>query len=200
MSEGEPRGEAAVEPADTRSVRSWLRPVAVVGVIASLWALGRMSGLHAYVDPEAVRNAIRSSGAWGGIVFVALFTGGVLLHVPGILFVAGAMFAWGRLTGTLLSLVGGLVAVTVSFLVVRAVGGRALQDVERPLVRRMLDRLDRQPVRAVAVLRLVLWMWPGLNYVLALTSVRLPHYVLGSALGLVPPITAVALLFDWLFG
>jgi len=52
-------------------------------------------------------------------------------------------------------------------------------------------------VCAVIVLRLALWMAPPVNYLLAMSSVTFRDYALGSAIGLAPPVVAIALFFDW---
>jgi uncharacterized membrane protein YdjX (TVP38/TMEM64 family) len=49
----------------------------------------------------------------------------------------------------------------------------------------------------VAILRLILWMAPPLNYALAMSAVRFRDYVIGSALGLLIPIALASLFFDW---
>ena len=59
---------------------------------------------------------------------------------------------------------------------------------------------QERPVRSVALLRLVFWMFPPLNYALALSPVGLRDYVVGSALGLVLPLAVMAALFGSLFG
>ena len=63
--------------------------------------------------------------------------------------------------------------------------------------RYLLHRLDQRPIRTVFILRLLLFLAPPLNYVLAMTNVRYRDYLIGSALGLVPGLLLVALLFDW---
>jgi uncharacterized membrane protein YdjX (TVP38/TMEM64 family) len=177
----------------------WVRLAAAVALFVSAWALGRGTGLHEQLDTEGVRRAVEDAGAWGLALFVGIFALGQLLHVPGLVFVAAAMFVYGRLTGTVVSLVGAVIAVTVSFVVVRAVGGQPLASLRRPFARRMLDRLDARPVTSVALLRLVFIMAPPVNYALAMSNLRLRDYVAGSGLGLLGPVTLAALLFDWLF-
>jgi uncharacterized membrane protein YdjX (TVP38/TMEM64 family) len=44
----------------------------------------------------------------------------------------------------------------------------------------------------VALLRLVLWMAPAVNYALALSPVRYRDYAIGSAVGLAIPVAAAA--------
>jgi uncharacterized membrane protein YdjX (TVP38/TMEM64 family) len=63
---------------------------------------------------------------------------------------------------------------------------------ERPWLRLAMLRLETRPIATVAVLRLVFFMLPALNYVLALTPVRFRDFVVGSALGLVPGVALVS--------
>ena len=117
--------------------------------------------------------------------------------MPGLVFVGAAILAYGQFYGGLAGYLGAVVSVSVSFWVVRLVGGQPLAEVKRPFLKRWLDRLDARPVRSVFVLRLLLWMAPPLNYALAMSSVRYRDYLIGSAMGLVIPITLVSLLFHW---
>jgi uncharacterized membrane protein YdjX (TVP38/TMEM64 family) len=129
------------------------------------------------------------------LLFVVLFVAAELVHVPGLLMEAAAVLAWGPGGGFLASFVGALASVTVSFLVVRGVGGTPLVALRWAWARRLLGRLEREPLRVVVLLRLTLWMFPPLNYALALSPVRFRDYVLGSALGLLLPLAAFSALF-----
>ena len=173
------------------------RLVALAVVLIGLYCAARFSPLGEHMTREAMQAAVEGAGAWGLLVFVALFAVGSLLQLPGWLFVAVACLAYGRLAGGALANVGALVAVTVTFLVVRSVGGTALAAVERPWVQRLLARVETRPIRTIAVLRLGLAVAPYLNYALALSRVRLRDYVLGSAAGLVVPIAVMTALLDW---
>ncbi len=178
----------------------FIRIVLAVVLIACLITAGRITGAHQYFTPERVQDLVRNAGIWGYIFFILVFSLGELLHVFGLIFVAAGVYAFGRSTGLVLGIVGGTVAVCVSFLVIRTVGGRAFTRIERPWVVRMLQRLDAHPIRTVAILRLVFIMYPSLNYLLALTSIRFRDYLIGSAIGLVIPISVFVLFFDWLVG
>src|SRR5262249_49126259 len=116
----------------------------------------------------------------------------------GPVFVGVAVLAYGRAIGTLAAVLGALVSVTVSFIVVRTIAGQPLACVQRPIVRRLLSQIDKRPVAVGAILRVMLQTAPPLNYALAMTQVRLRDHLIGSALGLPLPITAMALIFDWL--
>ena len=60
----------------------------------------------------------------------------------------------------------------------------------------MLAQLHLRPVRVVTVLRMLMQTLPSLNVALALTGLKLRHYVLGNALGLPVPIALYCLFFD----
>jgi uncharacterized membrane protein YdjX (TVP38/TMEM64 family) len=177
--------------------RRWLRIVLLVAVLVALYVVGKTSGVIDSVDVETVRRTVDEAGALGVVIFVVIFAVGELLHVPGIVFVVAGLLAWGRTLGFAFGMVGSLVSVSLSFFVVRGVGGRALASIERPIVKRMLARLDARPIQTVFLLRLLLFLAPALNYGLALTRVRYRDYLAGSALGLAIPLALVALLFDW---
>ncbi len=198
MSPAPTQEDPADSPADDGpSAPGWLRPVLTLGLLAGLAYLTHLSGLLETVDAAWVRDTVESAGAWGILAFTGIFTVGELVHVPGLVFVAAAALAYGGFLGVAVALLGAIVSVTVSFVVVRRLGGQPLEVLETSWVRRFLDNLDERPIVTVAVLRLLFWMAPVLNYGLAMTGVRLRDYVVGSALGLIPPVTVSVLLFDW---
>jgi uncharacterized membrane protein YdjX (TVP38/TMEM64 family) len=170
-------------------------------VIAGLLAAGHLSGASAWLTRDNVHAAVQQAGAWGVLLYVVLFAAAELVHVPGTLMVAAGILAFGPLWGFPISFLAALVSVTTSFVVVRSVGGAPDRTPMRwAWARRVLEHLDERPVRSVALLRLVFWMFPPLNYALALSPVRLRDYVVGSALGLLLPLAVMAMLFGSLFG
>jgi uncharacterized membrane protein YdjX (TVP38/TMEM64 family) len=193
----QPREEAT--PAPAASPVRWWRIAALVVLIVGLLVLGKVTGLTAYLTTERIRAAVQAAGWWGVLLLIALFCVGELVHVPGFVFVAAAVIAYGRLGGGALGYVGALCSVTVSFWVVRGVGGKPLGAIRWRFVQRILGHLEAHPVRTVTILRLLLWMAPQLNYALALSHVRYRDYLLGSALGLALPVAGMALLLDRIF-
>lgn len=206
----EPEGEAAaksddstITPAeavidDATDKRRWVRLGALALVLVALGVIAERTGLVAQLSREHVRALVEGLGPLGALAFIALFVVGELVHVPGFVFVGAAILVYGRVAGGLLGYVGALAAVGVTFLVVRVIGGQALASIKQPRVRAWLARVDEKPVLAIAGLRSLLWMAPALTYALALTRVRFRDYMLGSALGLVLPIAAMAIFFDWM--
>jgi uncharacterized membrane protein YdjX (TVP38/TMEM64 family) len=179
--------------------RRGLRLVLLFVLLAGLYAYGRHSGASAWFQREALQQHIARSGPLGALVYCAVFSIGELLHVPGLVFVAAGVLAWGRLLGGGLAFLAALLSISVAFFVVRGVAGGALAGVDRrrPLLSRLLRHLDERPIRTVALLRLVFVLWPGVNYALALSRVRYRDYLAGSALGLLLPLTVVAVGLEW---
>ena len=189
-------GEGASAPSSPPLPR--LRLVAAIGLFLLLFAIGRTLDLHDHLTVDRVRAAMVSAGIAGAALYVIAFCLGELLHVPGLVFVAAGVLAYGPALGGPLAFLGAVVAVSVSFWVVRAIGGRPLGELRYRWARRALAQLDAHPVATIAMLRLVLILSPPLNYLLALSQVSFGHYFLGSVLGLVVPITLAIALFDHL--
>ena len=175
------------------------RLLLLVLLIAALLLLGHFLGASEHLTRERVRTLMLDLGALGFLLYLALFAIGELLHVPGMVFVAAAILAYGRWPGLLAGLLGSLVSVSVTFFIVRSVGGQPLGAIRSPWFKRVLGRLEERPIAVVAALRALLWLTPALNYTLAMSRVSYRDYLAGSALGLLPPLFAAALLFDWLF-
>jgi uncharacterized membrane protein YdjX (TVP38/TMEM64 family) len=168
------------------------RLILVVVLAAALLIVGRKTGLVESLSTDRVRELAERSGPTGVALFAALFCVGLLFHVPTLAFVAAAVLAWGRLRGGLYSYGAALIAATLSFAIVRAVGGRPLGRLTNRHARAILRRLDTQPVLTVAVLRGLFLVAPTVNYALALSSISFGSYLLGSAIGLVVSMTVTA--------
>lgn len=190
-------------PAPGARHRTWLRIGILAAVTVALVAGAHLSGLGEHLTQERIQRVMSELGVLGFVAFVALFTLGELVHVPGVVFVLAAVVAYGPWLGFGAGLLGAIISLSIAFWVVRLIGGQPLAEVQRPFVRRMLARLDRHPVRTIAILRVLFQMLPALNYALAMSKVRYRDYLLGSVLGLVPVIGALALGLDaaiaWLF-
>jgi uncharacterized membrane protein YdjX (TVP38/TMEM64 family) len=179
--------------------RQHIRLALLISILVALFLVGRYTGVAENVDAESIRELIRSAGVWGWALYIATFAGGEFIHIPGMVFVLAGILMYGQVVGFGLAWMASVVSVCFSFVVVRRLGGTPLANVEKPWVKRILGRLNAQPIRTIVVLRLLLWLAPPVNYALALTNVRFRDYLIGSALGLIAPVAGVAILFDWLF-
>lgn len=199
MTEGDEKGgEAPPAPPEAAPAVAPPKPpsrtrLVVLGVLfVLLFVVGYALDVPAYLTQERIEGMVEAAGPWGFFVFAALFAVGELAHVPGIAFIIVGSILWGPWAGAAISYASALVSVSVAFAIVRRVGGQPLAAMERPWLRLAMLRLETRPVTTVAVLRLVFFMLPALNYVLALTPVRFRDFLIGSAIGLVPGVLLVS--------
>jgi len=150
------------------------------------------------ISPQRVHEAIDSAGVLGVVVYVAGFALAELLHLPALVFITAGILKWGKLTGWILSLVMAPLSCGFSFIVVRRIGGQALEKVQWKLVKRAMFHLKEKPVKTLVAIRSVLFLSPSINYALALSSISLRDFMIGSAIGLVTPLTLIVLLIDHL--
>ncbi len=168
----------------------------VVAVLGGLLLTFQLTGLRDHFSLPFLRELLQENRVTGLLIFVAIFALGNLIQLPGWLFLAAAVLALGPLWGGVATYLAALFSCLITFLVVRALGGDALQQIDRPLARKILGRLHRQPVRSVTLLRLLFQTVPALNYTLALSGVRLRHYMIGTVVGLPLPLMLYCLFFD----
>ena len=175
------------------------RLIAVIALFAAFLVLSKTTHIADKLGVAQLRSYVIGAGPLGVFAYLGAFSLGLLLHVPGMLFVAMGIVAYGKSMGFGVALAGAVLAVSVTFGVVRGVGGSAIADIQRPFIQKMMARLDQRPVATVVALRTVFWIAPPLNYALALSSIRFRDYVIGSFVGLIAPLLAATLLFEWLF-
>jgi len=174
-----------------------LRIALLVSIVIALAAAAHFSGLASSLTRQRIEELALSWG-WLGIVgYVAAFAVGEILQLPGALFVVAAVAAYGPWLGTAIAYVGMNVASVAVFLFGRLVAGRALTEITHPRVKQLMTEVDRAPIRTAVIARGVLFVLPGIGYALALSSIRLRHYVIGSAIGLIIPAALAALLGEW---
>ena len=147
-------------------------------------------------DLEAVQAWTADAGALAALVYLAAYTLAVQALVPRpALNIAGGLF-FGLAAGTVLALIGGVLAALVQFTVARYVAGDALA---RRLPERVRTRLEgltgRRALLAVVQLRLIpVIPYQMVNYGFGLTGLRAGPFALGTALGSVPATAAMVVV------
>ena len=179
----------------TRTARRAILGVFVVAFVAGavyLWSTGA-------ITPSAVRDWLRSLGPAAPALFIAAMVGGAFVGLPGMAFVIGGRLAFGPYVGFAVGYAGGMLAVTLPFLLARRVRG-AGQNPWRPKHRwlvRLFDMLETHPFRAVIALRLILWFNPPLSYALAFMTMPARIYIAACAVALAPVVAAAMVATSW---
>ncbi|WP_447969628.1 TVP38/TMEM64 family protein [Nitrospira sp. M1] len=164
-----------------------------------LYLIVEATGLRSKLSPETIKDLFLEHTFWGLVVFCVAFSIGNLLYVPGWVFLVGAVFALGKEWGGVATISAAMCSATVSFLLIRAVGGSALRSFNNKWADRIFSQLDERPILSVTLLRILFQTLPALNYALALADIRFRHYMLGTILGLPLPIFLYCYFFEVIF-
>ena len=188
------RDEATLDAAPRSGRRALARVLLLGAMIAALLAGSFSTGLTEHLTMEVVRSTVAEAGMWGVGVYLLIFVGGQMLHLPGLIFIGAGAIAFGAGPGAVLALAGGTLATAVNFVFVRMVGGQPVKQLRHPLARRGMLLLDQRPVSAVLGVRLVFFTSPAITTMFALSNVRFRDHLIGSAFGMAPAVVGSALL------
>ncbi len=174
------------------------RLLAVVLFLVALLAVAELSGFRAHFTLVFLRETLAANPVKGVAVFVLLFGLGNLIQIPGWIFLAAAVLAFGEVAGGLITYLAATISCTVTFLTVRLLGGNALQSLNNRFALRVMQRLHAHPVQSVVLLRTVFQTLPALNFALAMSGISFKRYLVGTLCGLPLPIALYCLFFDFL--
>jgi sterol desaturase/sphingolipid hydroxylase (fatty acid hydroxylase superfamily)/uncharacterized membrane protein YdjX (TVP38/TMEM64 family) len=184
------RGDGGAYPLGAGNV--WrLVSLAVLGGAVGIALLQREA-----VDVDHLRAFLTGiDPTTAALVFTLAYALATVLFLPGAVFglAGGALF--GPLWGTVFNLCGALLGAGAAFLISRHVAG---QWVARRLGGRfgeLVRGIEAEGWRFVAFVRLVpLFPFNLLNYALGLTRIRFSHYLLASAMAMLPGVV----LYTWI--
>lgn len=178
--------------------QQYLRLLFVLLFLAVLLAFVEWFGLREHLSLEFMRQRIEQDKVTGLLLFILLFVLGNLVQIPGWIFLAAAVLSLGETMGGVVTYVAANISCMVTFLLIRAIGGDVLRNIEHPLAQKIMRRLDGHPVMSVVVLRTIFQTMPAINYALALSGIPFRKYVLGTLLGLPLPIFLYCGFFEYL--
>lgn len=179
-------------------MRPSLKLLAVCLFLVVLLAVFHYSGLREHFSIAFLQQRISDNLLSGLMLFVLLFVLGNLIQIPGWIFLAAAVLTLGKGWGGVATYIAAVTSCLVTFFTLRMMGGDALRQLKNRYAVALLARLDAHPLRNIVLLRMMFQTVPALNYALALSGVRLRHYLLGTLLGLPLPILLYCLFFEQL--
>lgn len=134
-------------------------------------------------------------GIWAPIGFIALYALGTIAFLPGSLFALAGGALFGPIWGTLLNLTGATLGAALAFLTARYIAGDFVALKARGHLKRLIDGVEAEGWRFVALVRLVpLFPFNLTNYALGLTRIGFVPYVVTSLVCMLPG----AIAYTWL--
>lgn len=174
---------------DTAGVDKW-RIAAVAMLLFAVLLLVAIMPIAGWLDQAA--DWSRANPVLSALIFLAAFSIGPVLLVPGSIFAMAAGYLWGLPTGTFLASLGATLGAFAAFMNGRTLARRwATQKMQaQPRLLALDQALREQSFLVVILTRLSLLIpYNLLNYAYGVTGVRRAPYFVASAIGLVPAMT-----------
>jgi uncharacterized membrane protein YdjX (TVP38/TMEM64 family) len=169
--------------------RRWLLVAVALLIIAG--AAVTVWGFSLGLSAENLAAWIAWLGIWAPIGFVVLYAIATIAAVPGGIFdlAGGAMF--GPVLGSVVDLLGGTLGAALAFLVARYIARDWAERRAGPRLQGIMRSVDQEDWRFVAFVRLVpVIPYNIANYLLGLTRIPFPRYVLATLVFMAPSTVA----------
>ncbi|WFB37894.1 TVP38/TMEM64 family protein [Kiritimatiellota bacterium B12222] len=128
-------------------------------------------------------------GIWGIFAFIVVYIVATVFMIPASILTLGAGFAFGLATGMVTVSIASTLGATASFLVSRYLARDRVKAKfgHHEKFAAVDQAVSQEGWKIVALLRLSpIFPFNALNYILGLTGIRFPHYVLASWAGMLP--------------
>jgi len=128
------------------------------------------------------------------LIYIVIYVLRPLIFFPPSLLALAAGLVFGPRLGILFTIIGENVSAIFAFLLARWFGRQAIAAHEHELARRWDERLKRNGLVAVMIMRLIYIPFDLVNFGCGLTAISLRDFTLGTFLGVLPSIVAFVLL------
>lgn len=191
-----PRTSPPVETTQTPTRGwAWVRLGALVATLATIFVVEQRRG---WDDAALLRERVDAAGALGALVFVIGYAVLVLLPAPKAVLTALGGALYGLWLGALLSWAAAIIGAAAAFALGRLLGRQAVDHLIRGRAARADELLSEHGLGAVVAVRLVpVLPFTAINYAAGVSAVAWRHYLLGSAIGMIPGSLAYATLGAW---
>lgn len=140
-----------------------------------------------------IMGVLMSLGFFAPIVYIVIYIIRPLVFFPTSILTPLSAVVFGPFLGWIYTFIGENIAASVAFLVARYFGGDVISKFKK--LKLIDSELTKHGLRTIIFLRLVpLFPFDVVNFGLGLTSVRFKEYVIGTAMGVLPGLTAYIFL------
>ena len=161
----------------------WLVIAIAAGVIALLYSLGFFD---AFSSLTAVQETVQGFGVSGPIIYVLVFALGEPFGVAGIILTIAAALVWPWYFAFMLSWAGTLGASAFGLWFARYVGRDFVQKRLPARLNKYNKRLEETPLKTVIIIRLILFLAPGVHFFFGVSRVPFVPFMVGSLIGFFP--------------
>jgi uncharacterized membrane protein YdjX (TVP38/TMEM64 family) len=148
------------------------------------------------IDPETIQIWLDDKGAWGPVMFVALYAVLQALFVSSHIFIIAANAVWPPELAIAYSWLGAMGSGLISFVFARFVAREWVQKRLPDKIRQYDEKLEESGFLTVLLLRSLFFTSPPLQLGLGISGVRFMAFLGGTALGNLPPILLSTFAFS----
>jgi uncharacterized membrane protein YdjX (TVP38/TMEM64 family) len=173
-----------MQPVKNRK-RAAIKAALLVIFIVTAIVLVRLTSVTDCLTAEQLGLLLKAAGFWAPLAYVAIYTAGVCLFMPGTLLAAGGAAIFGPHLGFVYVWTGALLGSSLAFFIGRYLGREFSASLIGDKSTRYDDAIERNGFATVLYLRLVYFPFTPMNFGMGLTKVRFWDYFFGTAFGIV---------------
>ena len=118
------------------------------------------------------------------------------IPIPLVALAGGAVF--GLIWGTILNIVGAIIAASCGFYLSRLISTRKYQQIKNDKVQKVIHQTEKMGWKSIALLRITPTPFHFVNYSLGLTNIKFKQFIIISAIFLIPK--TLILTFSGFYG
>jgi phospholipase D1/2 len=189
-----------VEPRKRKS-RGWMKFAAAIAVVAALTAMWRFTPLAHWFEPDRVTTWARSFGDqwWAPLIVLAAYTPASFVMFPRPVITLFAVVAFGPWLGFVYALAGIEIAAWLTYVLGMLLRRDTVRRVAGSNLNRIIEMMRRRGLIAMTALRLVpLAPFIVEGIVAGAVRIKLWHFMVGTAIGMLPGTLAATILSEQL--
>lgn len=177
--------EDSVEPASNNRRKAIVKAVVLIVFVVAAIIFVRYTPIKDYLSAEGLGRFLDTVGVWAPIVFMAIYTAGVCLFLPGTLLTGLGAAIFGAYWGFVYVWFGAMAGSSIAFWIGRTLGREFAASLIGNKLQKYDDAIERNGFATVLYLRLVYFPFTPMNFGMGLTKVRFWDYFAGTGLGII---------------
>jgi uncharacterized membrane protein YdjX (TVP38/TMEM64 family) len=171
------------QPAESRN-KSIFKAILLLAFIVGAIVLVRFTPVKGYLTAEQLRSFLDAAGFWAPLVFIAIYTLGICLFIPGTLLTGLGAAIFGPYWGFVYVWIGAMLGASAAFFIGRTLGREFAASLIGNRLKKYDDAIERNGFATVLYLRLIYFPFTPMNFGMGLTRVRFWDYFFGTGLGI----------------
>lgn len=190
-----------IEPREVKGRGGWVKFAAAICVIAGLTAMWKFTPLAAWLEPNVVTGWARDFGGqwWAPLIVLAAYTPACIVMFPRPVITLFAVVAFGPWLGFVYAMLGIEFAAWLTYVAGQRLSRDTVRRVAGGNLNPLIEVMRRRGLLAMTALRLVpLAPFAVEGVVAGAVRIKLWHFMVGTAIGLLPGTLAATILSDQL--